>query len=729
MKTLLALGVLFCSPLAAFCQAGSQQPESVAEAIQAVGGVIGAPNHPVWTPDSRKLTYLDHNGDLLAVDPSTAKVSVLVERKKLEAVMNAHISEKDRDHRNRYHTANYIFSADSRHVLFDEGGEMWNYDLSAGTVTDLGSTGAGSGDDPKFAPSAEKISYIKGHNLHVRDISGGHELNLSNVADSAILNGEVDWVYEEELDTRSNYFWSPDSKNLAYLQANETKVPQYPLVDWDPTHATVEQQRYPQPGDPNPDVRIGVVAASGGATHWMKIPMSANNDYIPRFGWVDAHTVWIEVLRRDHQHLEIYFADARTGESRRVLAMTDDKFFDESYDVTFLKKSPEFLLTSWSDGHTHIYRYHYDGAHPMAADATIENELERGDYEADIAGVEEAAQTVLYHSNESDPRIQQIWSVKYDGSEKHKISASLDYHEATVSPDGAHYADEASSISILPSMNMCNAQGNCTAYWNMPPMQGRAVRSPEQLVLRAADGTTLYGTLLMPEGATNPASVPLLNNPYGGPHANSITNRFSPVNLLDELFASHGFAVLHVDNRGMGGRGRTFETAAYRNFGPVQFADQMAAIDQVLASHPQLDGKRMGWWGWSWGGTFTLYAMTHSDRFRAGIDGGPVTDWRNYDSIYTERYMGLPSENADAYKTMSVVNYAQDLKGHLLMVHGTMDDNVHMANTIQFVQQLVNHNVPYDLQLYPNVTHSLGGYAEHLHYYERALQHFETYLK
>jgi dipeptidyl-peptidase-4 len=278
-------------------------------------------------------------------------------------------------------------------------------------------------------------------------------------------------------------------------------------------------------------------------------------------------------------------------------------------------------------------------------------------------------------------------------------------------------------------MNVCNAQGNCTAYWNMPPMQGRAVRAPEQLVLHAADGTTLYGTLLMPEGATNPASVPLLNNPYGGPHANSITNRFSPVNLLDELFASHGFAVLHVDNRGMGGRGRTFETAAYRNFGPVQFADQMAAIDQVLAAHPQLDGKRMGWWGWSWGGTFTLYAMTHSDRFRAGIDGGPVTDWRNYDSIYTERYMGLPSENADAYKTMSVVNYAQDLKGHLLMVHGTMDDNVHMANTIQFVQQLVNHNVPYDLQLYPNVTHSLGGYAEHLHYYERALQHFETYLK
>jgi dipeptidyl-peptidase-4 len=639
--------------------------------------------------------------------------------------MHPHIAEKDRDHRSRYHTANYNFSPDSTHVLFDSGGELWNYDLRTSTGVDLGNTGAGSGDDPKFAPTQPMISYVKDHNLFVRAIAGGNEVNLTNTHDPAILNGEVDWVYEEELDVRSNYYWSPDSKNLAYLQANETHVPLYPLVDWDPVHATIDQQRYPQPGDPNPDVRIGVVSNAGGTTHWIKLPISPGNDYIPRFGWVNDHTLWIETLLRDHKHLNLYFADAHTGTAKLVLAQTDDKFFDESYDLRFLKKSPEFLLTSWTDGHTHIYRYKY-----TATEATLENEVEKGAYEVEqIAGLNEAAKTIFYQSNEGDPRDNTVWSVKYDGSGKHQVSGAHGFHHATVSPTGVFFADEASDTIVPTTMNLCNAGGTCNPYWRPAAMEGHTVRAPEELVLNAADGTALYATLLMPEGATNPASVPLINNPYGGPHVQTVEHRFNPGLFLDQLYTEHGFAVLHVDNRGMGSRGRDFAVAAYHNFLPIQFADQLSAIDQVLATHPQLDPKRLGWTGWSWGGSFTLYAMTHSDRFRAGVEGGPVTDWRNYDSIYTERYLGLPSENADLYKTFSVVNNAADLHGHLLMVHGTGDDNVHVANTIQFIQQLVDHDKSYDLQLYPNVTHSLGGYAEHLHFYERGLQQWETYLK
>lgn len=709
--------------------ASGEKPWTISDAIRAFGS-LQTPSAPVWSPDGNRLTYLGDNGDLLSVDPSTTKVSVLVSAEKLESVMNPKIKEKDRDHRSRYHTANYNFSPNSSHVLFDSGGDLWNYDLRTATGVNLGNTGAGSGDDPKFAPTAPMVSYVKDHNLFVRNIAGGKEINLTNTHDAAIINGEVDWVYEEELDTRSNYFWAPDSKNLAYLQANETKVSIYPLVDFLPTHATTDQQRYPQPGDPNPDVRIGVVSSSGGVIHWMKAPISAGNDYIPRFGWVNDHTLWIETLQRDHKHLNLYFADARSGAVRLVLPQTDDKFFDESYDVLFLKKSAEFLITSWQDGHTHIYRYSYDAANPMAANATLQNEVEKGAYEVEeVEGVNEDKKTILYQSNEGDPREHQIWSVQYDGTKKHQVSTAHGFNHATVSPGGVYFADEASDVMVPPSMSLCNAGGTCNQYWKAMPVEGHALRAPEQLVLNAADGSAIYGSLLMPANAAGAATVPMINYPYGGPHAQTVDDRYNGELFLDSVFAEHGFAVLHVDNRGMGARGRDFADVAYRNFEPPQFADQMVAIDQVLAAHPQLDPKRLGWWGWSWGGTFTLYAMTHSDRFRAGVEGGPVTDWRNYDSIYTERYLGLPAENAELYKQFSVVNNAGDLKGHVLMVHGTGDDNVHIANTMQFIEQLEQHDVPYDMLIYPGVTHSLGGYTEHLHYYQGALAHFETYLK
>jgi dipeptidyl-peptidase-4 len=209
-------------------------------------------------------------------------------------------------------------------------------------------------------------------------------------------------------------------------------------------------------------------------------------------------------------------------------------------------------------------------------------------------------------------------------------------------------------------------------------------------------------------GQSGAASVPLIVNPYGGPGAPTIINRWSSELLFDELLAQHGFAVLHADNRGMGGRGRAFAQAAYHNFGPVQLEDQLTVVDAALARYPQLDPKRLGWWGWSWGGTFTIYAMSHSDRFRAGVAVAPVTDWRDYDSIYTERYMSEPAEFASGYKDFSVVNSAASLKGRLLLAHGTGDDNVHMENSVQFVQKLIEAEIPYDLQIYPRKTHSIA---------------------
>jgi dipeptidyl-peptidase-4 len=691
-----------------------------------------APSEPVWTPDSRRLTYLSsENDDLLSVNPADGKVSVLVQHAKLQSIMESRINEKDRDHRNRYHTSDYHIAPNSTDILFDTGGQLWLYNTAKASGTKVTDTGAGSGDDPKFSPNGGYISYLRDHNLYVHNLATpGADLNLTNTTDPAILNGEVDWVYEEELDVRSNYFWSPDSKSLAFLQVNETKVPLYPLVDWIPTHPTTDQQRYPQPGDPNPDVRVGIVSVTGGAPQFIKLPISPGNDYIPRFDWVNDHIVWIETVTRDHKHFGIWFADARTGEARQVMSETAEKFFDESYDVHFLQQSPQFIVTSWRDGFTHMYLYSFDPANPMA-EAKLNGEVEKGDYEVDeVEGVNEASKTILYRSNQGDPLQRQIWAVQYDGTAKHQISVAHGYHKATVSPDGSAFADEASDTIVPPTMSICSAAGKCNQYWHGLPITGLTVRAPQELHLKAADGTTtIYASILLPEGATSAASVPLINSPYGGPHAQDVQDRFNPGIFFDQLLTEHGFAVLHVDNRGMGGRGREFAYAAYHDMGPVQFADQMAAIDQVLAKNPVLDPKRLGWWGWSWGGTFTLYALSHSPRFKAGVAVAPVTDWLNYDSIYTERYMSLPADNPEEYKVDSVVTSAANLKGRILINHGTGDDNVHMQNTIQYIQRLIDADVPYDVQFYPRLTHSIASPQARLMLFQRLIWQFETYLK
>ena len=254
--------------------------------------------------------------------------------------------------------------------------------------------------------------------------------------------------------------------------------------------------------------------------------------------------------------------------------------------------------------------------------------------------------------------------------------------------------------------------------------------APRQLTLKASDGTTLYASLMLPPGDHKNGTIPLINNPYGGPHAQTVQNAWEGrTTLFDQVLAEHGFAVLHVDNRGMGGRGRDFAQAAYHNFRAHSAGGPSSARwTRSLAQFPELDAKRQGWWGWSWGGTFTLYAMTHSSRFKAGVAVAPVTDWRNYDSTYTERYMSQPAQNADQYRDFSVVTNAEKLHGRLLLVHGTGDDNVHLENTIQFIQKLIDAHLPYDLQLYPRKTHSIAGADARAHLYTRILAQFQAYL-
>ncbi len=709
---------------------------TIANIFKEHGGPVGeAPQDFVWQPDGRAVTYLsaDHEhgqpGDVISVQATTGDAKTLVTGDKINSQYEHANDVRDLDHRSRYDLSTYFWTRDGKHLVFDATGQIWLHDLATDTGKLLADTGVGSGDDPKISPDGRMLSFVRDHNLHVLPLDGSAETSLTTTQSPTVLNGEVDWVYEEELDVTSNYFWAPDSKHLAYVQMDETAVPKYPLVDWTTLHTTVEEQRYPQPGDANPGVRVGVVAVQGGQTSWLALPITANNDYIPRLGWINRRTVWVEVLRRDHKHRELYFADISTGNVRLVLTETAHHFFDESYNIRFLSQG-KFLWTSWKDGHTHIYLYSYSQKHPMQRDVVLDKQLTRGNWEVlSIAGVSEKSGAVFYTSNETDPREELLWEIQLDGTGKRMLSTVHGVHKISLNQDGTGYVDTWSSLMESPVVSVCQIPADCHSFWKGRGLDGTRLVKPKIIESEAADGTILYGTLLLPPTMSRIASVPLIVNPYGGPHAQLVRNEWAKGMLFDQLLMQHGFAVLHVDNRGTGNRGRDFAEAAYRNFGSIQFQDQMAVLNQVLAQYPQLDAKRLGWWGWSWGGTFTLYAMTHSDRFTAGVAVAPVTDWHAYDSIYTERYMGTPTENAQGYREDSVVNRAGKLQGHLLLAHGTGDDNVHIQNSIEFIQGLVSAGKQYDLLLYPGLTHSLDTSSARTQLYERILEHFETFLQ
>ena len=702
------------------------------EDIFAHGSMIGhIPKNLTWSPDGTHLTYMDGDG-LMEIDRSTGKPRVLVSAKTLSSLSGGKVNEQAADHRNRYDQADYLWTPDGQRLLFDEDGVFWLYDPATRQAVEVASAGAASEDSPTIAPDGQSLAFIRDHGVSVVALPGsdGQPATvraLTPQASATLLEGQVDWVYEEELGVRSNLFWSPDSRRIAYLEMDETKVPEYPIEDWLPVHARVVMQRYPQPGDPNPAVRLGVVSASGGATTWVQLPIRANEDYIPRFGWVDARTVWAETLTRDHKTKTLWFADVATGQARAVLTESDAKFFDERYDIWV--GAGHIVLTSWRDGHTHLYLYSFDTSHPMASEARLERQLTHGDFEVTkVLAVNPTQKLVDYQSNEGNWTERQLWQVSWSG-EKKPLTQAPGLHDGRFATTGNSFSDEFSTRTSTPTVSICRAAGDCSVVWKTHALSSYRLPAPQPFTARAADGTTLFATILLPPGKTTPASVPLIVNPYGGPGVMSVTNHWGGDSyLFDVVLAEHGFAVLHADGRGMDDRGRAFQQAAYHEFGPTQFADQLAVADTALRLFPQLDARRQGWWGWSWGGSFTLWALTHSNRFRAGVSVAPVTDWRNYDSIYTERYLGEPQQFPDLFRQFSVVHFAANLKGKLMLIHGTGDDNVHIENSIQFVQKMTLHNVPYSLNVYPRKTHSIAGSEVRPHLYNSILDHFEEYL-
>ena len=458
-----------------WAQSSSPVKPLTIEAIFAPGGLTGrGPENTEWSPDGTKLSFVQRDdegehGELWYVDAATGEKKILVSAAKLASLApdyNKVKDERERERLTRYHVAAYLWAPDSKHLIFDSQGQLWLFDLATSTAVQFTSAPDPSGD-PKFSPDGSHVSYVRKHNLYVRPVSGKGEKQLTKDTKDDLFNGDIDWVYAEELEVRSNYFWSPDSKQIVFLHMDETKVPTYPLVNLIPTHPTVDNEKYPKVGDPNPAVKLGVVEAEKGKVRWI----SLTNDeeaYIPRFGWVRDGVIWAEVLNRTEDKMDLYFVDAKSGKSRIVLTeTTPGAWIDfEHVEVRFLNSSGGFLWPSWRDGNMHLYLYSFDKQNPMGADAKLERQLTHGDFEVlGIDGVDEAAGTVFFTSNQGDPRQRHIFSVKLDGTGLQQLTHDEGLYFGEFSDDGKHYEQTFTGPMTAPRMTLCAVGGACAPVW------------------------------------------------------------------------------------------------------------------------------------------------------------------------------------------------------------------------------------------------------------------------
>ncbi len=483
-----------------------------------------------------------------------------------------------------------------------------------------------------------------------------------------------------------------------------------------------EPQRYPKAGEPNADVRLGVVSISGGPTRWMELG-DPRDSLLARVHWTpDSRGLFVERLNRIQNRLDLVRADVATGEARLVLREEDPYWVDIGDIFRFLKNGAEFLWSSERDGFRHLYRYSADGRQLAR--------LTSGEWEVtELAGVDETKGLVYFLSTEASPLQRQLYSVNLEGGRRQRLTGPPGTHDVSMAPGCQYSLDTFSSLQSPLRRAIYGANGSEWAVFmeaDRQPLDEYDLRPAEIVEVKASDGALLYGRLVRPAGFQAGRKYPAVVLIYGGPHTQVVSHRWQELNL-EQVLAHRGFVVWQLDNRGSAGRGHRWESAVFRNLGAKELEDQKDGI-RHLVSLGFVDESRLGIHGWSYGGYMTLYALLHAPGlFRAGVAGAPVTDWRNYDTIYTERYLGLPSENAEGYRRSSPLHDAASLKARLLLIHNIEDDNVLFQNTMQMADALQRAGRPFEMMIYPQKTHGVTG-ATRTHMLEAIVSFLERAL-
>jgi dipeptidyl-peptidase-4 len=675
-----------------------------------------------WAPNGIQFV-VNSRGTLVLYDVPTGKQRDIVTLQTLETAAEHAPEPPVFDWTNRrVGESDFQWFSDNKRLLVSAGGDLFVVNVANGAFEQLTKTPEVE-HDPKLSPDNKSVAFRHGSNLFVMDIPSKKITQLTHDGSDTLLNGQLDWVYPEELDLDTAYWWSPDSQSIAYMQFDVSREPVFPQVSLLSRHAVLEPQRFPQPGDPNADVHIGIVPASGGSTRWMDLGNSRGSLFA-RVVWLpDSRHIAVEKLPRIQNKLDLLIADKETGISRVAVHEEDPSWVNVEGEPEFLSGGERFLWTSERSGFRHIYLYSVDGE--------LQKQLTSGDWEVNqIAHVDEKSSRVFYVSNEDSPLKEQLYEVGLDGSGKRRLSDGTGTHTVSISPTAAYYLDNFSGLTAQPRGTLYKCDGSEVRVYRKPDTSDADeydILPTEIVQVKASDGTTLYARLIKPAGFEPGKKYPAVIMVYGGPGVQLIHDSWQGVSW-DQVLAHKGFVIWQLDNRGSSGRGHKFESAIYHDLGRHELEDQKTGI-QYLTKTGFVDPNRLGMYGWSYGGYMTLYTLTNAPGLiKAGISGAPVTSWLNYDSIYTERYMGLPDENAQAYKTSSPTSTAANLASKLLIVHNVEDDNVHFQNSVQMANELEKANKLFCMLMFPQKSHGVTG-AERRQLLEQTTKFFEDNLK
>ncbi|MFK7921943.1 MAG: S9 family peptidase [Bacteroidia bacterium] len=579
-----------------------------------------------------------------------------------------------------------------------------------------------------ISPDGNMVGFCYENNLYLHNLSSGEETQLSFDGKwNELIYGSTDWVYEEELSLTKAFAFSPDGKHLAYYRFDEGHVKQFTIPFYGSLYPELYNFKYPKAGEQNSFVTIHSYDLASKKHTLMDIG-TEQDQYIPRIKWVGNETLGIMRLNRLQNQVDVLFANAKEGSSKVVLTEKAKSYIEVTSDKWhFLQESEDFLWMSEQDGYNHVYRYDRQGERVA--------QLTNGKYEVtEIVGVDEANNKLYYLSSETSPLERQLFVVGLDGKKKKQLTEVAGMHSVTASSAFNYFTDSYSSTTEPGVTRLLNAKGKTVEVLEEnKKLKGKLAKldmaPPSFFDFDTEDGTKLNGWMIKPTNFVASKQYPVLMFVYGGPGSQTVKNEFGSFNYMwYQMLAQNGYIVVSVDNRGTGARGRDFRTSTYPELGKYETMDQISAA-KYLGRQSYIDGERIGIWGWSYGGYMTSLCMTKGDGlFKMGIAVAPVTTWRFYDSIYTERYLKTPQLNAEGYDENSPLNFADQLQGKFLLVHGTGDDNVHYQNSMEMVTALVDANKQFDSFFYPNKNHGIyGGYTRY-HLYNKMTEFILTNL-
>jgi dipeptidyl-peptidase 4 len=702
------------------------------------------------SPDGSRVTYLKGKAedkdrlDLWEYNIHDKQARVLVDSKAL-APKQEKLSDEELGRRERQRTAalsgilEYTFAPSGDAVLFPLSGKLYYYQLAkkkAKPVVELIDTHSFA-TDATVSPAGGYVAYVRDQNLYSYDVVAKQEKALTTDGGGPVKNGMAEFIAQEEMDRSTGYWWAPDGKHIAFARVDETPIKVTERFEIAADNVATFAQRYPTTGGPNVQVRLGVIDVTSGAVTWVDLGQD-QDIYLARVNWLpDGKTLSVQRESRNQRKLELLFADIDSGKTRSVLTETSSTWIDLNDELSFLRNSREFIWASSRDGYTHLYLYDYEGH--------LIRQLTAGKWVVDdfrkraIMGIDENSRTVYFTATEKSPAERHLYSTSLDTADPlkvHRITQNDGVHGIVMSPDARFYIDNFTSSSQPPQVSLHSADGALNAWLlenrldaqhpDAPYLADNAI--PEVGTLTAADGQTLYYQLFKPLHFDPSKRYPAIVDVYGGPGVQRVLNNWHGSSFT-QILTRAGYVVFTLDNRGSAFRGTAFQAPIHRKMGDVEVTDQVQGA-RWLGSQSFVDPKRIGVWGWSYGGYMTLNLLFKApDVFRAGVSGAPVTDFALYDTHYTERYLDRPQDNAAGYAASSVLPYAKDLKGNLLVMHGMADDNVLFLNSTKLFRRLQDLSKPFEVMVYPGAKHGLMRQNDGRHGYKMVLRFFDENLK